>query len=80
MGDALRRALAPDGPTGSHLAGIFIRAGKECEREIAKFMATELCLSVRRKAPVWQVQHAMSDLLSTTIGRTYWLYRQLSPT
>jgi hypothetical protein len=59
--DALRRALAPNGPTGSHLAGIFIRAGKECEREIAGFMATKLCITVQRKATLGQLQHTMRD-------------------
>ena len=58
--DALRRVLEPNGPTGSHLAGIFIRAVKECEQEVATFMATKLHITVPKKATLGQFQKMMN--------------------
>lgn len=62
--DALRRVLEPNGPTGSHLAGIFIRAAKECEQEVAAFMATKLHITVQKKATLGQLQHTMSKFVT----------------
>lgn len=62
--DALRRVLEPNGPTGSHLAGIFIRAAKECEQEVAAFMATKLHITVQKKATLGQLQHTLSKFVT----------------
>jgi protein arginine phosphatase len=58
--DALRRTSAANGPSGSHLAGIFIRAANECEREVAEFTATNLRITVRKKGTLGQLEDAMS--------------------
>lgn len=58
--DALRRASSGDvGPT-SHLLGIFNRAAKECEKEVARFVASDLERSVSLKATLGQLAESIA--------------------
>lgn len=57
--DALRRAAGPDRPAGSHLAGILSRAAKECEKEVAEFVAQHLGSSPHDKATLGQLAESI---------------------
>lgn len=69
--DALRRASLEGVQPSSHLSGIFNRAAKECEKEIARFVLSDLHQEVNGKATLGQlatsisahaVLHSRSDL------------------
>jgi hypothetical protein len=53
--DALRRVEAEGGAANSHLAGIFNRAARECEKEVATFVREDLGESVPQKATLGQL-------------------------
>ena len=59
--DALRRAASSDGPKGSHLEGIVMRAGREFEAEIAEFVSKDLQVSVRKKATLGELKQPIED-------------------
>lgn len=63
--DAIRRASSGDvGPT-SHLLGVFNRAAKECEKELARFVAGDLQRSVSPKATLGQLAESIvADLVA----------------
>lgn len=53
--DALRRSLVSPLQASSHLAGIFNRAAKECEMEVATFVVDDLQQSAPPKATLGQL-------------------------
>jgi protein-tyrosine-phosphatase len=59
--DALRRADDSNGPKGSHLEGIVIRATREFEAEIAEFSSKGLGISVRKKATLGELKEAIKE-------------------
>ncbi|MEW6211254.1 MAG: low molecular weight phosphatase family protein [Acidobacteriota bacterium] len=75
--DALRRSCVSPVQASSHLAGIFNRAAKECEMEVATFVADDLKQSVSPKATLGQLAGLIAATaaskpslasLATTVG------------
>ena len=64
--DALRRASSGNVQLSSHLSGIFNRAAKECEKEVARFVATELQRPAAPKATMGQFAELIA---AVSIGR-----------
>lgn len=60
VGDALRRLSVSPVQASSHLAGIFNRAAKECEMEVATFVAGDLQRSVSSKATLGQLAESIA--------------------
>ncbi|MFQ5992603.1 MAG: hypothetical protein ACE5NA_09230 [Nitrospiraceae bacterium] len=58
--DALRRASLAGVQPSSHLSGIFNRAAKECEKEVAAFVLRDLQQAVHGKATLGQLATAIS--------------------
>lgn len=59
--DALRRVSSGDVQPNSHLSGIFNRAAKECEKEVAGFALRELEQTVPAKATLGQLATFISE-------------------
>jgi protein-tyrosine-phosphatase len=59
--DAKRRAAGMQGPAGSHLSGIFTRAAKELEKEVADVVSTQLGIKVRKKATLGELAESLKQ-------------------
>lgn len=64
--DAIRRVSSGGVQPSSHLSGIFNRAAKECEKEVARFVAGDLQQSVSPKATLGQLAQSIA---AVSIGR-----------
>jgi hypothetical protein len=68
--DALRRISTLGSTTGSHVAGVFNRAAKEFEKEVAAFATRELGIDVRDKAPLGELGNKLrGHLLRTNLSQ-----------
>ena len=59
--DGLRRVSSGELPPSSHLSGIFTRAAKECEQEVARFVHDELGQPVQPKATLGRLAESISE-------------------